>query len=67
MGNTRRKKEEPRRRPATTAAEIRNIYSGVEIVCNQLDSVLAAQDKTAKALVVALRLISGRLEETTGA
>lgn len=39
---------------------------GVETVCTQLDTMLQAQDKTAKALAVALRLLTGRLEDTTG-
>ena len=49
-----------------TTAEIRTIYAGVETVCTQLDAMLQAQDKTAKALAVALRLLTGRLEDTTG-
>ena len=49
-----------------TAAEVRNIYGGVLTVCTQIDAMLAAEEDFSKAVIIALRLISGRLDDISG-
>lgn len=49
-----------------TAAEVRNIYGGTVTVCTQLDAMLAAEEDFSKAVIIALRLIGGRLDAITG-
>ena len=50
----------------STATEIRNLYSGVSTVCTQIDAMLVAEDNFSKAVAIALRLISGRLDDVSG-
>lgn len=49
-----------------TAAEVRNIYSGVSTVCTQIDAMLAAEEDFSKAVIIALRLLGNRLDDISG-
>lgn len=49
-----------------TTAEIRALYGGIETAGNQLRDLVAANTETTRAVVAALRLVAGRLDDITG-